>query len=129
MAAVKAVLSEPVDCVCPVPLHGARQRGRGFNQAALLARELARRLGVEAFPNAVRRVRNTPTQTHLSAVERRRNVRGAFEPNPVLAGWFAGRVVLLVDDVMTTGATVSEAASALRKAGARRILALTVARD
>ena len=121
--------AESIDCVCPVPLHGARERRRGYNQSTLLASELARRLGVESFPNAIRRVRNTPTQTHLSALERRRNVRGAFEPSPVYGGWFDGRVVLLVDDVMTTGATVSEAAAALRKAGAARVLALTVARD
>ena len=122
-------VAEPIDCACPVPLHGARQRGRGFNQAALLAGELARRLGIEMFPNALRRIRDTPTQTNLSADERRRNVRGAFEPNPAYAGWFAGRTILLVDDVMTTGATASEAASALRKAGATRVLVLTVARD
>lgn len=128
-AVARHYAGERIDFVCPVPLHGSRRRKRGFNQAALLADELARRLGVEAFPRALRRIRDTPTQTHLGADERRRNVRGAFEPNPLFEGWFAGRTALLVDDVMTTGATLSEAALALRRAGAARILALTVARD
>ena len=121
--------AERIDFVCPVPLHGAKRRKRGFNQAELLAGELARRLGIEMFPNAVVRTRDTPTQTHLAADERRRNVHGAFDPNPVFDGWFAERTALLVDDVMTTGSTLSEAARALRSAGAKRILALTFARD
>ena len=126
-AVARHYAGERIDFVCPVPLHGSRRRQRGFNQAALLAAELARRLGVESFPRALRRVRNTPTQTHLGADERRRNVRGAFEPNPLFEGWFAERTALLVDDVMTTGATLSECAKTLLAAGAGEVLCAAVA--
>lgn len=120
---------ERIDLVCPVPLHPARQRERQYNQAALLAGELADRLGLPCFGDLLVRTRDTPTQTHLGADARRANVRGAFEIHSVLSDWVEGRTVLLLDDVMTTGATLSEAAHALRAAGAARILALTVARD
>lgn len=120
---------EPIDVLCPVPLHPEKQRLRGYNQSALLASELSRRLGIPSLPDALVRTRDTETQTHLNAEKRRANMRDAFAGNPVLSGWITGRTVLLVDDVMTTGSTLSEAARALRAAGAERILALTVARD
>lgn len=120
---------EPIDAVCPVPLHPRRLRKRGFNQSELLAENLARRLGVPVLRGAIRRVRDTRTQTHLGAAERRANVLHAFAPDDILGEWAAGRTLLLVDDVMTTGATLSSAAAALHAAGADRVLALTVARD
>ena len=115
-----------VDAVVPVPLHAGRQRDRGYNQAALLAGLLARRLDRPCLADALARVRATPTQTRLHADERRLNVRGAFAARA--PEWVRGRTVLLVDDVMTTGATLSEAAATLRRAGAWRVWAATVAR-
>lgn len=128
-AVLRHYAAEHIDAVAAVPLHPRKRRSRGYNQAALLATGLARRLGLASFPDALLRVRDTPSQTHLSAHARRANMRGAFAPNPVLAGWFAGRTMLLVDDVMTTGSTLSAAADALRASGAARVLALCVARD
>ncbi len=114
------------DAVCHVPLYPARRRRRQYNQAELLARPLARLLGVPAAPRGLRRVRPTPTQTRLTASARAANVRGAFK---VRAGpWWTDRRLLLVDDVMTTGATVNECARALRAAGAGQVYVLTVAR-
>jgi ComF family protein len=121
--------TEKIDCVCPVPLHARRRRERGYNQATLLGAELASRLGVRCFPDALRRTRYTETQTHLNADERRRNTADVVAVAPLLAPWLTGRCVLVVDDVMTTGATVGDAARALKAAGARRVLVATVARD
>lgn len=115
-----------VDLVAAVPLHARRRRQRGYNQSALLTRALARRAGLRVCNRLLRRERDTGTQTQLTAAARLLNVRGAFSvPHPRLA---AGRTVLLVDDVMTTGATLDECARALRAAGAKRVLALSVAR-
>lgn len=117
---------ESLDAVCCVPLHRVRQRARGYNQAALLAQGLARETNKPFLPNILLRNRQTDTQTHLTARERVANVQGAFtvrRPSAV-----QGRAVLLVDDVMTTGATVSECARMLKAAGATRVCVLTVAR-
>ena len=102
-ARVGAALPAGVDLLVPVPLHRRRLAARGFNQAALLARELARRLGPPAAVAALGRVGNTRTLAGLRPEERSRELRGAFavrQPQRV-----AGRRVLLVDDVLTTGAT------------------------
>jgi len=115
-----------VDVVVPVPLFRTRARGRGYNQAALLGARVARLLDRPFAPRALARVRDTGTQTRLSAAARRSNVRGAFAPRE--AGWIVGRTVLLVDDVMTTGATLSEAARALKDGGAWRVWAVAAAR-
>jgi ComF family protein len=115
------------DIVVPVPLSGMRQRTRGYNQAEALARELGRELGLPVRPSALRRRRHTPPQVRSrDAGERRRNVAGAFqgEGNEV-----AGRAVLLVDDVTTTGATLSACAGARRQAGAGAVWALAFARE
>jgi ComF family protein len=115
-----------VDCLVPVPLHPAREAERGFNQAALLAGRVGRRWGVPVEARALSRHRATAPQTELDAAERRRNVRGAF----VLGrgGAVGGRHVVLIDDVLTTGATAAECARVLRRAGARVVGVLTVAR-
>ena len=117
-----------VDCAVPVPLHPRRQRARGFNQAA----ELAVHLGLPVV-GALRRIRATAPQSELPAGRRRINVRGAFAPARrygVGSGRAAveGACVLLVDDVVTTGATLAACARVLRRAGAREVRALTLAR-
>jgi ComF family protein len=101
-------------------------RKRGFNQSELLAEELGRRAGLAAAASALVRRTDTPPQTGLSAAARRANVRGAFAVRR--RGLVAGRTVVLVDDVLTTGATASACARALTQAGAREVRLLTAAR-
>lgn len=113
------------EMVVPVPLGQKRQKERGYNQAALLARSVALGLGLPYKPRAARRTRETASQVGLSLEERQHNVAGAFWANPDLV---VHRAVLLVDDVLTTGATLEAAAQALRQAGARQIEAVVVSR-
>jgi len=113
------------EAIVPVPLHWRRRWQRGFNQAALLARAVARRYGLPVT-HALRRVRATAAQAGLSRSGRRANVTGAFRLRRGVE--VAGRRVLLVDDVMTTGATARACALALKQAGARYVAALTLAR-
>ncbi len=115
-----------LDAVVPVPLHWLRRLQRGYNQSAALAWGLARGLNLPLQLRGLRRLRNTPRQALQSPGERRVNVRGAFGVEAG-AAW-AGRSLLLVDDVLTTGATADEAARALRAAGAARIVVAVVAR-
>lgn len=114
---------ERFDVVVPVPLHWRRRWSRGFNQSELLARLTAKRCGVP-MRAALRRMRATDAQAGLSNSRRRRNVAGAFRARESLAG----KRVLLVDDVMTTGATASACAAALKRAGARSVALLALAR-
>jgi ComF family protein len=117
----------PVDLVVPVPLFGRRQRLRGYNQSALLARELSRLGGLPLAERGLARRRNTPPQARsVDAEARRRNVAGAFAADRRRV---EGRRVLLIDDVMTTGATLDACAQALRQAGAASVWALTFARE
>lgn len=116
----------PVDVVIPVPLHPQRLRTREFNQALLLADRIASRLERPLVYEDLQRLRPTPPQTQLDRAERARNVRHAFAVRP--SADLQGRRVLLVDDVMTTGATVGECAKALRQAGVTSVVVLTVAR-
>jgi ComF family protein len=113
-----------VAALVPVPLARAREQERGFNQAALVAERLAAGLRLPVRPRWLSRVRATEAQSDLGATERRVNVRGAFAAGPAVAG----RHVVVVDDVLTTGATAAECARALRAAGAARVGVLTVAR-
>jgi ComF family protein len=117
-----ADLVAAADCAVPVPLHPARRRERGFNQAA----DLARHLGLPVN-DALRRVRATATQTGLPAAQRHRNVRDAFAVTRS-ARDLIGRTVLMVDDVSTTGATLEACARVLKQLGVREVLALTAAR-
>jgi ComF family protein len=120
-----AGLLDGVDLVVPMPLHRTRLGRRGYNQALELALPLLRATPRPLAVDALRRVRATPPQSELDAAGRRRNVRGAFEAD---ASRVQGRCVLLVDDVITTGATIAEAAQTLIRAGAREVRALAVAR-
>ena len=112
-----------IDVVVPVPLHWRRRRWRGFDQAALLARPVARALGVPARLRGLRRVRHTASQVDLARSERQENVRGAFEC------WRLGaaRRVLLIDDVRTTGATLDAASAALHEGGVEEVRTLVLA--
>ena len=120
------VLVETSDVLVPVPLHPRRLRERGFNQAALLAAEVAQRAARPACADALVRRLDTRTQAGLSAAARRKNVRDAFVVRRRAA--VDGRVVTLVDDVLTTGATALACARRLEEAGAREVRLLTVAR-
>lgn len=110
--------------VVPIPLHPSKFASRGFNQADLLARRLAKYLAVTYRPKWLRRVRATETQTELTRIYRQANVYKAFMARADLRG----KKILLVDDVMTTGATLEAAAQALKDAGARQIWGVVVAR-
>lgn len=128
MARAGRTLLAECDVVVPVPLHRARRVGRGFNQSAELARCLAARVRRPMEAGALVRTRATRQQVGLGHAARRRNVSGAFGVPDEARGRLAGRRVLLVDDVLTTGATVSAATRALLRAGAGAVDVLTFAR-
>jgi ComF family protein len=110
-------------CLVPVPLGGARQRARGYNQSERIAAALGTRVGLPVRRDLLRRVRETRTQTALTPEARHANVAGAFRADPV-----DGLELVLVDDVFTTGATLAAAAAALVSVGAKRVEAVTFAR-
>lgn len=116
---------EAADIVLPVPLSRERLQERGFNQALLLARRLAPH---KIDATVLLRVVPTAPQTHLTRAERLHNLRGAFMVDPLRRAAVEGRRIVVVDDVMTTGATLHAAAQALRQAGARHVCAIVVAR-
>lgn len=120
-----APVVQPMDAVVPVPLYRTRERERGYNQSALLARELGGRLGISVVEDAVVRTRATAPQVGLDAHSRKTNVKDAFQ---CVNTKLAGRRVLLVDDVFTTGATLEATCAALRKEGAAVVWGLTLAR-
>ena len=113
------------DTVIPVPLHWLRYWKRGYNQSEVLARGLAARLQLPCRTGWLRRIRNTPKQTAQTPAARRENVRGAFRTGR--SADLSGRTILLVDDVLTTGSTCSEAARALRDAGAKNVMVAVLA--
>jgi len=121
--AARRAAGSPPDLVVPVPLHPRRLRQRGFNPAGLIARHLAVARRARFDPVALVRIRDTPSQTGLDAIARRRNLRGAVRAQRA----FPPRV-WVVDDVVTTGATLEECARALRAAGARQVVGLAAAR-
>ena len=123
---LRALPGAAPDLLVPVPLHARRERQRGYNQSALLAKRLGRGWGVPVATDALGRALATAPQTDLNAAARRKNVRGAFTVRrPELV---VGRHVLLVDDILTTGATVGECARCLTSAGAAAVGVVTVAR-
>ena len=113
------------DVIVPMPLHWHKRWQRGFNQAELLAREIGRRTNAPVR-NALRRVRNTASQAGLTSAKRRKNVSGAFQAKR--RSKLNGSRVLLIDDVMTTGATAASCARALKRGGASQVTLLTLAR-
>ncbi len=121
----------PADLITPVPLHPARQRKRGYNQADLLARAFGRMIGVPVETTRLKRVRHTRSQMSLSAADRCENMRGAFTyqtPKGNNASGVRGRRVLVVDDVCTTGSTLEACSVALKSAEALSVWGFTLAR-
>jgi len=118
-------LKWPVEMIIPVPLGKKRFQERGYNQVSLIARPLALAAGMAFASNGLTRVRETRSQVGLTKKERRANVNGAFQAQGTRVN---GRIVLLMDDVATTGSTLSSCAEALYAAGARDVFALTVSR-
>lgn len=128
MARAGADLLAEADVLVPVPLHRARLWRRQFNQAALLAREIARGSGLPWDAEALERAKATASQVGMTRRQRAENVQGAFAVRAEGAARLAGRRVLLVDDVLTTGATLNAAARALLRAGAAGVDVLVFAR-
>lgn len=120
---LRKVATRP-DCIVAMPLHTARLRERGYNQSEELARRVAGKFGISLSSNTCQRVRDTPPQSALPWKERSRNMRKAFICNADMRG----KHVAMVDDVMTSGASLNELALALRRAGAREVSAWVVAR-
>ena len=120
------IASVPSDLIMPVPLHRARLRSRGFNQAVLLGEIISRKISIPMDRDNLKRIRWTEPQVNLSANERRTNVKDAFSVRD--AARVQGSNILLLDDVLTTGSTVEECARVLKTAGAARVSVVTVAR-
>jgi ComF family protein len=114
-----------IEIVIPVPLHWWRHWLRGYNQSEALANALACKLRLPCRPNWLRRIRNTPQQTRQTPSGRLENIKGAFRTSAGAA--LKGKTILLVDDVLTTGSTCSEAARVLRMAGAARVVVAVLA--
>jgi len=123
---VDIYLADPteVDLVVSVPLHPSRRRERGYNQAHLIAKDFAERMQLAYFPSALTKTKRTMSQTKLSFRDRQENLAGAFASDKALV---KGKRVLVIDDVLTTGATMSEVAHTLKRAGAVHVYGLTVA--
>src|SRR5258708_7339622 len=128
MGRAGAGLLAEADLVAPVPLHWRRLFMRRYNQALLLARSVARRSPDKLAPDLLRRRRWTGSQAGLKAKERRSNMRQAFDIHPRWSEMLEGKTVLLVDDVLTTGATVDACVRTLERGGARHVDVLTLAR-
>lgn len=121
-------LIEQADIIMPVPLHWLRLLQRRFNQAGIMARCLAESCDKECLLGGIERTRSTPTQGHMRAKEREKNVKRAFSVPLKHVDTIKGKKILLIDDVFTTGATVSECTKILLKAGAVQVDVLTLAR-
>ena len=117
---------DAMEAILPVPLHAVKARSRGYNQSELIAAHLARRTGLRLLKGTLRRTRNTPSQSGLGLARREINVRGAFGVKDRQT--ISGKRLILVDDVLTTGATVDACVEVLLQAGAEEVCVLTVAR-
>jgi len=128
LARAGAELLSDADLIVPVPLYRSRLWWRRFNQSAMLAQGLSRVTGVPADCFVLKRVRRTASQVGLSPEQRKRNVAGAFRIEPSRAGAVKGKTIIVVDDVVTTGATAEACARVLKRAKAARVDVLTLAR-
>ncbi|MBI2428765.1 MAG: ComF family protein [Ignavibacteriales bacterium] len=109
--------------VIPVPLNKRKERERGYNQSEFIAEGVSRVTGIPVLPQAVRRVKYTVTQTHLNAEERKENIADAFIADERYKEKIANKVVIVVDDIITTGSTIQEIGKVLKDAGAKKIIA------
>lgn len=128
LARAAAELLPETDLILPVPLHRWRLIGRRYNQSALLARGLAKAVGKPVLLGGLARIRHTPRQVGLTRAQRILNVDGAFAVPPHYAAALQGKTVLLVDDVLTTGATLNACTRTLLEAGVTQVYLLTLAR-
>ena len=128
MASAGRELLAEADAIVPVPLHWRRLWARRFNQSAALAQSISRASGVPVTPDALKRVKATPQQVGLSRTERAQNVQGAFRVPPDVQAQVKGRRLVLVDDVITSGATAEACARVLLRAGAANVDVLALAR-
>jgi ComF family protein len=119
---------ENADILIPVPLHRWRLFKRRYNQAALLAQEIGKTTGKPVSVDGLLRLKPTPTQGHRNRKERQANVKGAFAINPRAAEHIKGKAIVLIDDVLTTGATLNECSRVLLEGGAKTVQVLTLAR-
>lgn len=125
--AARLKIADSYDIIVPVPLSHRRRRERGFNQSELIAHSLSARIGIPLNTSALRRARHAPPQSGLRGdAERRANIAGSFEV--ISPGAIRGRNIILLDDVVTSGATALEATQTLRACGARNILVLAAAK-
>ncbi|MFM9891108.1 MAG: double zinc ribbon domain-containing protein [Rickettsiales bacterium] len=128
MRGAGGALFDNVDVIVPVPLHWRRMLKRRYNQSALLAYGLGRASGLPVEPNLLQRVRFTPPQMRLDRATRLKNVVGAFAVAPHAAARLSGKTVLLIDDVVTTGATANACARVMLDGGAKEVRVLALAR-
>ena len=112
-----------IDGIVPVPLHRLKQRERGYNQSEFICKGISKELGCSVLRDLVKRRKNTVSQTHLTAVERTGNVGDAFEIPERMRKLIAGKIFLVVDDVITTGSTIGAVAGVLKEEGAERVIA------
>ena len=122
-----AIKVSEIAFIAPVPMHPDKEEVRGFNQAVLLAREVGRELGIPVLEGLLCKNRDTVAQIHLSSKERTENLTGSFTVAPGEEHLSEGKVILLVDDIMTTGSTVKECSRELLDAGAQKVIVGTVA--
>lgn len=120
--------AEQIDYIIPVPLHYRRLVKRRYNQASLLAKPIAQTLQKPVLHEALKRMKNTAPQGHQSRAERHSNMAGAFDVEAGMAEALKGRNILLIDDVLTSGATVNQCAKTLKKYGADKVFVLCLAR-
>ena len=118
----------PPELLLPVPLWPAKQQRRGYNQAELLARSVARDLGLPCLDGVLRKIKSSVPQSSLQRRERKNNVAGTFALSPRQQAKICGRIVLLIDDIITSGSTADECAAALKQAGAGKVYVATVAK-
>lgn len=115
------VLCSSCRIICPIPLHPAKLRDRGYNQTQYIAEAIATKFPIPVVPDLLKRVKNTKTQTQLNIQERKENMKDAFIVNPKYSNLIQNKRIMLVDDIVTSGATANEATRVLRAAGARGI--------
>ncbi|MFZ5365855.1 MAG: ComF family protein [Patescibacteria group bacterium] len=115
-------------CLVPIPLHPRREKWRGFNQSALLGKMIAKNLNLDFAPDLIKRIKNTKPQIKLKEKERKENIKGAFRVSPTSHFALLTSPLILFDDVWTSGATLKEAGEVLKRAGAKKVWGLTLAR-